>query len=912
MLNSENSRLMLVARPIAIVLLCLQVMVFCVAILAAGRLIMFAAKNMLGIEPPDGTSVSLLSLFAGAIVMGIVFLLKGPAAKRVSDEIVARIMRLIFISCDNVRQVTYAIKPQCLAVTPDFRKIKINHPTQKQLVEKLFENIRMCSDISGTFDVVLAPSGFGKTRTATLLAEALVSDRDLCVLANNLHYYDFARGFSVQNQFLRNFGSLRHAGALVVVDNFHLADTTIIKDATRRLLDVINSATERHLIIMAQPLENWRLRAGAEIRLLSHARQTGRLHSINALSREDISKAQLSKDVLQKVKQFAQYSQSGVASIAEIQSVQVDTATSVYQRRLATRVSDYLFAVNRKEAEPPSKRLVVVVATATALAIFKGVFDLGTFTRAFSHANPRAGLFGSWDRFQAVRELRLLSNAGVIPRSSLPGSLFVMHERLAEHLRDTVGPTAATFEEAFRKAIIWRAEHTDERDDPALNWLVGVETAQRDRVEKYFGKAMADGNLSVMASRLKRVIDDFDDAATKYQLGVILDKSGSFAEARKYLKLVAADTADSGFAAEATLALLEAEHSPDRKDIVLLLSDSKTPKIRLSARYWNIHMDAHLGRFDPSGLGALGGDLATSFDLSDIQSDHFLSTLASRVYFDTLRQSYLRGLNITDAILANETSPLLPAVEASDPCFKANTILYERAHVLSFVVLPELAVFDRRLDSSHSLGLASASDSVADLTSRIEQEYKNARDEFSVFGNREQYYLSGDILNAQIQNPTTDIDDIRIHLAEYQKFISKAGFADLLSYPVIYAFRLAVRSWRDALTDPNAYATGALGSDEHRTEAKKTLSTIKTLDEACGNRYGLWRHAFYETMLKALDPEESPSPDVTRQKLLELADKAAEQGFLGDEAFARKLAGGDTLRIATLLNAILYHPFVHQ
>ena len=132
-------------------------------------------------------------------------------------------------------------------------------------------------------------------------------------------------------------------------------------------------------------------------------------------------------------------------------------------------------------------------------------------------------------------------------------------------------------------------------------------------------------------------------------------------------------------------------------------------------------MDAHLGRFDPDGLFSLGQELASTFDEAEIQSDYFLSTLASRIFFDTHRQNYLRGSNIVEGILSNEKSSLLSAVEASDPCFKANTILYARAHLLSFVVLPELAVFQKRLGSDQSLGMASASESLSDLTVRIEE-----------------------------------------------------------------------------------------------------------------------------------------------------------------------------------------------
>lgn len=912
MLSDQNSKMTLVVRPLAKLLFAAQLFIFAVALFAAGRLVIFGVMSVLEIDNVDETSISLLSVVVGLAVATAVLLLKGPTAKRLADETVARIIRFIFINCDRASTGAKRLGLQCLAVTSDFRKIQINHPTQKRLVETLFANIRDEQYINGTFDVVLAPSGFGKTRTATLLAEALVRSEDLCTLANNLYYYDFARGFVVQNKFVRSFGGLSHSGALVIVDNFHLAEPWAIGDITKRLLDVVNTATERHLVIMAQPLENWKLRAGSEVRLLSFAREKQRLHIIDALSKADIAKAQLSKDVLQRVRQFAQYSSSGVASIAEIQSVQVDELSSRHQKRLASKVSDYLFAVNRNDLEPPSQRLVIVAATATALAIFKGGFSMGDFRKAFVKANSRSGLRALWDRIQAPRELRLLSKAGIMPKSSLQGGRFTLHERLAEHLRDTLGQSDSLFEEAFQRALRWRIDESEEAQDPTLKWFAGVELCDNNVIAEHFGSAMADGNLRAMAQRLRRVVPTLDNDLSKFQLGIILDKSGNFSEARGYLGEVASELDNEGFAAQSTLALLEAEHSPDRQAIVEFLGKSDDPRVELSATYWDIHMQAHLGEFAPERFQDLANRLAKTFSTQEIKSDFFLSTLASRVYFDAHRHTFLRRENVVQGILDIEKSALQDVIEGNDPCFKANTILYERAHVLAFVVLPELAIFQNRLSPDQSLGLADVSEEISDLTLRIESEYHKAQDEFSVFGNREQFYLAADILNARIQNPDTKISDLRLALAEYQKFITDADFADLLSYPQIYAFKLAIRSWRDALADPNAYTADVSAVDDFLDEAYRALKMVRSLDKACGNAYGMWRHDLYLALLDALNPSKKQSHKELASKFNALARKAGKLGFVGDQEFLERFVELGQLRISNVLNAILYHPFVHQ
>ena len=838
-------------------------------------------------------------------------LLKVPAARKLAYDIPARIKRLIFIACDSARSQELRRQVQCIAVNDDFRKAKLNHPTQKKIVETLLKSIREGKEETGTYDVIVAPSGFGKTRTATLLAEALIRDRSFCVLADNFHYYDFARGYGVQNQFLSRLGGLVHSEALVVVDNFHLAGPVIIQETTRRLLDILNSTTERHLIFLAQPLENWRLRAGSEIRLLSHARESGRLHSINALTREDIAKAQLSADVLRKIRTFSKSAGTGSASIAEIQATQVEETGTVHQKQLAERVSNYLFSQGYQRPDPPGERLVAVVATATALAMFKGVFDKGSFRRAFFYADPHKGIRRLWDQFRSLGDLRLLSKSGIIPRSSLPGKLYVMHERLAEYFRDTIATTDATFLEVFEKALMWRLGTSDGKSDPTLNWLAGVELRNLDRMNCYFGRAMAEGNLKSMGARLRKAVDVLHADAAQFQLGVILDKSGSFAEARSHLSQIAVTPDVGGFSAKAKLALLEAEHDEERLETVLALGSSQDPLIRLSSVFWKIHIGAHKGRFDPESLRSLGVEIFDTFDAMALEADFFLSTLLSRVYFDTLRHVLLRRSDVAQQILANGASPVADVVAKTDPCFKANTILYERAHFLEFIVLPALAVFSDRLSYEDTLGIGAHTGDVADLASRIEQEYSNAQDEFSVFGNRERYYLDGDILNARIQNPTTDIQDLRVGLAEYHRFISAAGFEDLLSYPFVYEFRLAVRAWRDALLDPQAYKQDFNTLDEYRDDALRALKKVEILDTACRNTYGLWRKTLYAILLEAVSGD-GVRPGSIEEKLERHAAIAEEQGFLGDADFVHKLVRQSRLRISDIMNALIYHPFVHQ
>ncbi|MGB3222876.1 MAG: hypothetical protein WBB23_08755 [Desulforhopalus sp.] len=909
MLLDEKAKLELIVKPISLIIILLQTMVVTATLIAATRLAIPLA-NYLDID------FKTISLSSGLAIAIFVFVLVGgafikmPAIRKLASGFPARLKRQIFLACDHRHQTKPDHHLQCLAVMSDFLRIKIHHPTQKSLIETLFNNIKHHDDNTEVFDIILAPSGFGKTRVATLLAEALIRDKDTCVFADNFHYYDFSCGYRVQNIFLKKFGSLAHLDSVVVVDNFHLAEASTIKETTRRLLDMPLAISERRLIFLAQPLENWRIRAGTEIRLLSHARKNDQLHNIQALSHADIAAVQLSVDALARVKGFTSYSSSGSASIAEIQSAQIELKGSAAQKMLVRIAINYLFSKKTEDHEPPSKRLVVVLATATALAIFKGNFDRKSFREAFLKANGQSGLAKYWTMIKADRDLRILSKAGIIPRSSLPGRLFIMHERLAEHLRDTVAKQDNSFETAFQCALKWRIGAIKTNEQPTLHWLAGVELRDVSQLTRYFDRAMGEGNLKSMASRLEKTIDQIDSEDVIFQLGVILDKSGLFRDARKILASINEDDRIEGFPAIAKLALLEAQHGPENSQIVTLLRGSPDPIIRLSAEYWEIHLNAHSGIFDPEALATLNKAVANTFEECQIENSYFLKNLVNRIYFDTLRHIHLRRMNVAKAILVNEATPLSAVVAKTDPCFKANSLLYEKAHVLSFVILPALVIFTKRLGSEDSLGLGQPDENIENLCIRIEEAYKDAQDEFAVFGNREQFYLDGDLLNVSIQKPNSDLSVTRIKLAKYRNFIEKTGFADLASYPHVYTFRFAIRCWRDAVLDQNVYESNPNSIDEFREDAERALNNIKVLDENSGNIYGLWRVGFYQILLDALSGKNGHDQILSR--LREYAELATRKGFNGDAEFINKLIKAENLKVGLVMNAAIFHPFVHQ
>jgi len=911
----RRGRLDLVIRPVSLALSLLQQ---CLLWGAAVGVAWIVASRV--VTATDQMALNTVRLSVGVAIVGgaviaAALIVQFPPLRRVLGRTSAACKRLIFLACSRVPNGVERAGRTCRMISLDFRRYWLSHPSQSEAVSKIYRHIKAAADTRGTYDAVVGESGYGKTRCVTLLLEAIVRDDTIHYLADRCFYYDFACDSAIGDLYIRRLAGGTHAGALVIVDNFHLAGPDIVEETTKLLLEQPESAAEAHFVFLAQPAGAWRLRGQGEVRLFSEARRKGCLHEIGGLARSDLLRERLSEEARARLLSIASTARDSIASIAQVQSMQVERMVRPADRAFATAVADYLFVSapgpHRSMPAHEAERLSKAMAIAVALAIQRGVFTDREFCRACLALTEATG-FRRWSAmFGLWRLLRRLAKIGVVPRTTLPGRFYLLHERLAEDFRDRLGASDAVFERTFCSTMTWRLDSVTPGTVPILQWIGGAELRDPLRVERSFEPALLAGGLEPMTRRLAANLPHMDSPRVRLQMGILLDKSGTFQAAREEFSLVRVDQPADPLTDELDLAKLEAEHGQNRYEVVSRLRRSTSRKVRLSGMYWDIHMKAHAGTFDPDGLIRLAASITEHFDADTIRKSYSLFSLASRTYFDACRHAYLRREDVARRILALEALPLAGILETCDPTHQAGRSLYQRAHALGVLAIPDRALFDRISGPEELFGLHPTDTSLSALCEFALREYDLVRDEYSVYGDRNHDYLAAEILAVRLQHPVVDLEAIRPALADYEYFIRKSGFVDLLSYPEVYKFRFALRGWQAAMSGTEERSTFS-DADDHLQQARRHLDAIERLDTACGNAYGLWRCRLYRTLLEALTSRAGAGHASSLKALDILASDAGKSGYVGDAVFVRRLIDAGDLRVAQAFNALVHHPFVHQ
>jgi hypothetical protein len=830
-------------------------------------------------------------------------------ARRAINRAVASGKRVIFITCETARRRPKHFAPGCFLVADEFKRPRIRHPTQQRIIETIVRNLTTKNDIARRFFIIEGNSGYGKTRSAFLLVEALLHHNALFDLADRAFYYDFSREPNVQNNFLSRLGGIRHWGALVVVDNFHLAKPQVIAEITKRLLDSPNDLTERFVVILAQPTNAWRLRPGAEIRLVQVARELGQWFELSGILPKEILETTDMATRRRQMERLVALNAERVASIAEMQFAQLEMAVPGSSGNFATDIFDRLDNPTSPLKNEMERRALQALAIASALALYRGSFSAREFWFA-SKSIAGVGTLMPWLRVCALwRVLIRLSRTGLIPRMSLPGRLFILHEKLAETFRDRLHD-CAEYEQPFHEALRWRVVGGADKSDHVVQWLAGCELAEINRLDVWFELALLSGGLNVMLRRLERNARYFTGVtAADFQLAYLLDKNGRFAEARQQFdRLLRTGRGEIQRLDQIRLAMVEAEHGPDAQQVVSEIEQRGDPINALAARYWGIHLGAHKGRFRPDELRALVSIFKSQFSIQQINSSYTLSYLGARIFFDACRHIFLRGENVRYRLREMDALMLNSALPDALPEFQAMWRLYSEAHVIAHVDLPQFSIFGRTSDLGELLPLIGKEPGelvISDIVRAAREAYTRCRNEFAVFGYRESLYLQADILNLDLQEPGGDLDRLRPKLVEYELFIRKTGFGDIASYPHVYWFRWHIANRFRVLE--TGYPLALV--DQHDIEAKKHLERAHLLDAACGNLYGMWRCDFLKTVFDCLGAGDERDVSI---RLFELRKKAERLGYVRDSNIIDDLAAAPSLSVHNVRQVLLYYPIVHQ
>lgn len=906
----KSTRLEAVVRPVSIMLMAVQLSLFCAAI---GLLIQQAIAR-LDIELSQQNLTLVFIVLVALSFFTLVNLPDTRAITKLLNAFPVHGKRLFFLACSgSIRRETVR-SLQCFAVSREFRRWQIEHRPQTTIARCVVGHIANNDSGRLRYDAILGEAGSGKTRCALLVLELLIRDKTLCHLSHRCYYYDFALGQKTQELFTRRLGSITHRGAIVLVDNFHFASPATIATVTDELVRASAPVRERHIIFLAQPPSSWRLKASETVRLLAFAKDHSHYHVLRGLSgRELIESGAAIKDSTQWL-HFAGAVEANLASIAQMHALQLDQITTGRDRNFAKYISGTLFSADEEQTTPPDRQLQKVLAVAVALSLHRGSFSLKQFQAAFWACSSKTTLKRILSLLGAWRLLQRLSRIGLIPKTSLPGGLYILHQRLAEDFRDRLEILMDEFEPTFRMAMQWRLGAREATRDELMQWLGAVELRDSNLLIRHFDSAMLEGGLAAMGRRLRANISRMTDATAQYQLGVIFDRAGEFSAAREVLGTVIDDpNAPQELKDLSRISRLEADHSQcSIESVKAIQTRSASEHIRISAEYWQLHMQAHGGVFNPAALSHLLGRMDLDAMDNREHGSYRKVALAGRIFFDACRHTYLRGEDITGGLQKLYNMPVAKMLQECEPAFGAHTTLYRFAHLSSLLVLPRLAIFGEGPTATEHALLGIDKPNLTALCELSMQLYETARDEFAVYGDRSEKYLLGDIINLKIQHPKCEPNEIAVDLAKYKSFIA-SSIPDISSYPNIYQFRLLLREWMNSLNAE--YSKPMFRANEQFLEhAKLCLDEIERKDKQCKNKYGLWRLRLYRLLFSNLCDQKSGDRKNARSlvsDLQSLSVEARHAGYLGDAHFLNKLVETH-LSLAKICNALIYHPFVHQ
>lgn len=896
-----RERLRLVVPMLDWILEALKFVLLPVAILSVGYRFLFHVVTI----SSELNVFAAYGIFAIAICVGYVLLIQTRPAREVLDTVTTSFRRTIVMSCAGVPDRLDRTWAMCRLACREFSQPRLSYPDQQIVVEQLIEILRASSDSRSNFSVVLGESGYGKTTIAFMLANALIRHRKLSALADRIFYYDLGEGERTQTAILQHLGGIRHWNAVVILDNFHHADARILRLATRHVLDGPGSSAERFLLFLAQPPKTWKAAKGGEARLLSEAKSRCRLFKLRGVNRQSIREDDLRRSVRPFMDRIAKLNGERIASIAELQVIQMVETTPADARLAADVISLLEAGLHLPTAE--RSRVTTAIAIAAALSLQRGSFTFRSFARA-AYRVCGGRISALQQTVQLVGVLFRLARLGVMPRTSLPGKLFVFHEALAIAFRRTLVDDP-TFEPAFVAAMRWRLAIGPDRQDPTIQWIGACEMLATNEMSTWFEPALLSGGLHIMATHLEPNWQRISGSqAATFQLGLLLDRCGRFADARRYfdalrIKLGAGDL----LLDRLTLAEVEASHGSDSKVRLLEVAAHGHPEDVIAAEYWLLHLRAHQGEFAPQALVRLADVLSARFRPEEIAAKYSLTYLGSRILFDACRQAYLADAIPTSVLSQISRSNLAGTLQRSYPQYRAMTLLYMKAHVLGHLVLPICAIQGRsERESVKFLNLDPQKLTPQVVLDLARVAYQEAKDEFSISGDRESLYLDADLLNLDICDPKSNLDDVQAKLHDYESFIRDSGFSDIASYAHVYWFRWHVAKRIRLLErdQPNLEDV-----DWHDGEARRRIKLAEVCDHASHNNYGQWRCQLFRVLFACLSPGD---PDAAVEELHLLRARATKAGYARDAALLGHLLGGDRLSLLRVRQSLLFHPFVHQ
>lgn len=843
------------------------------------------AKNALSIE------VVTFALLVGGLSLA---LLQSEAIGGRIDRLLAAARRRVALGCDHVTVGAHRESRIACHLTPELLRVPLfAYKEQQHVVMRLLD---ACTEAThgAAYWVIEGESGSGKTRTGLMLAQALARHRDHYVLGSRCFLYDLNRSQRIESQLVRRLGSRRHNDAVVLVDNVQ----EVSEDGLARLTQYLTGRTdhsERLVVLLTRPPPSWRLGGGADVELVSRAKARASFHRLEGPRRETVEESVAVVDA------------AASQLLGDLQPSAIASATQLHLAQAIARgksISPALRAVlelvaGQRDTAGSAGPLLSTLGTIAGLSTHRGRFTRRELLAAARVASdgPRAAIRVAWT-FRRLRKL------GFVSRAEHDDAQYVFHESVAEYCTDQLW-NLAEFQDAF-VSVVGRRLVKLGNAEVAGAWMLAVERGAQPEMAAAFDGAMARGSYHRMVRCLQRADERYPlTERSQLQLAILLNRVGEFTASRQLF----ADDRIADIEADGDLALMllssrmEATHDAAAEKALVALRHHSDPRVAIVGEYWQIHMAAHRGEFASARLLALADQSQT--ELRDDDGYWHVYALA-RMHFDSLRHHYLEGappVSPTDAAIRRSIDRRL---RDRLPTHQALGTLYGKAHLVGHVLLPRLAIFSEPVGHEDAR-VADVPGDGADITVDVlvraaQSHYAEAQLLFSQAGDRESRYLTADILNLKMVEPSPDPGTIEQLLHAYEA-LGQQHFRLIASYPHYYWMKWHVLEFsRHMSTAGNTH-----DASQQLAMARARLTTVERLDLEVGNEYGVLRARMLRLLL---DSTESP---LDLNALGKLRSEMAAHSY-GFEArlLAHIAVQADDMSLTDLIDVFRYYPFVHQ
>jgi energy-coupling factor transporter ATP-binding protein EcfA2 len=853
----------------------------------------------------ERTSENLVVGLVGPLVAAVyLVLLQTQAVGSRIDKAFAQLRRWVALACNHDFAATHEMGGIACKLTPDvFQAPLFPYGRQKELVEDLSQ---ACGQEStGGYWFVEGKSGSGKTRAALMLVQSLVRDSQLFELGTRCYLYDFSKSKAMKRKLIRSLRSPRHAGAVILVDNFQLVDSNTLKELTDLLLEAPASLQAQLIVFLARPREAWSLSPGADVRLLSEAKAAGRYATLRGplteVVAEEVSGVDIHVSELVGSLQSSEYATATqmqlAQAIARTQSVPEDVLD----------ILRLLGVENEETAGEIPPELVSLLGILAALSVHRGSFSRGDVRRAIrAIGRARGVLSAAREVVRLYASFHRLRKIGLVSKLYLDGPSFILHEAVAELCIDRLWGISQ-FRDALE--IVGGRRLREERlgDEPVIAWQLAAEIGDQEAMLEGFEDALAVGANLEMNECLGRASERYDlTGATRLQQAIILDRIGDFVESRQVFADASVVELESTNELAVLLAVsrIEANHFRGYETDLEVLMRHPDRIVNVIGEYWEAHIETHSGHFDSDRL--LGHAIEAHELIRDDSPFWQVHSLA-RMHFDSLRSFYLSGRSDFRSISSPPRREIDKYLRERLPIFKAMNTLYARAHLVGHVLLPRLVLFGERVESEDAAlaGLELPEPSVSDLCEAMLSLYRQAKDDFWQYGDREASYLQADVLNAEMIQPEVDLGNENLvkALKEYEHFIVSNEFNSLNSYPHFYFLRWNVLKRHENLlrnSDPTE-------ADAYLSDAQRHLTKIVEFDDVAGNVYGQLRARLLALLLRALTER------FDLGEMGELQRQMSAHGYgLESDLLSHLIEREGKIESAELVQIFRFYPFVHQ